>query len=256
VTFGSGNTNFTSSGLLNSETIGTVTMACAGGASNAPVSGSPYTITPSAATGGGGFLAANYNITYNSGPLTVNPLAVVLTGTRPYDGTATAAFGILSVANAVGSDDVNAASGSATLAGASVGLEAITSPGTLALGGVTAGNYTLTGASGAVTIMNPYTPFSITSWSLDITGTDFVVCWQSVPGVVYNVLTNTSLAPPQSWAVTGSPITATDTSTCFTLPGGIVGNTNVFVEILEQNVASAAQPAPAVANTNASVLKK
>ncbi len=51
---------------------------------------------------------------------------------------------------------------------------------------------------------------------------------------MYKVMTNTSLAPPQSWAVTGSPISATGTNTCFTLPGGIVGNTNTFVTIQEQ----------------------
>jgi hypothetical protein len=75
-----------------------------------------------------------------------------------------------------------------------------------------------------------YAPFEITSWSLDATETNLVVCWQSVPGVTYNVLTNTSLASPQNWGVVGSPILATSTNTCFTLPGG-VSHTNVFVVI-------------------------
>jgi autotransporter-associated beta strand protein len=70
LTFGSGSTNFTSSGLQNSETIGSVTLAVSGngGATNAPVG--TYIITPSAATGGT-FLAGNYNITYNTNTLTV-----------------------------------------------------------------------------------------------------------------------------------------------------------------------------------------
>jgi hypothetical protein len=113
-------------------------------------------------------------------------------------------------------------------------VQSITSFTGLALGGAAAADYTLTGASGTVTITNPYTPFSITSSSLDITGTNLVVCWQSVPGVVYIVLTTTSLVPAQSWAVTGGPIPATGTNTCFTLPGGIVGSTNTFVTIQEQ----------------------
>jgi hypothetical protein len=73
VTFDSGSTAFTSSGLQNGETIGSVTLAVSGsgGAASAPVSGSPYTITPSAATGGT-FSADNYTITYNPGTLTVN----------------------------------------------------------------------------------------------------------------------------------------------------------------------------------------
>jgi len=170
--------------------------------------------------------SSNYPFT-----VTVNPLPVVLTGTRAYDGTATAAAGISSVANAVAGDNVYPASGSATLAGASVGTETISSAGTLLLGGTSAGNYTLTGFSGSVTVTNPFVPFTITSSSLDATGTNFVVCWQSVPGVSYNVLTNTSLAAPQAWSVAGGPIMATNTNTCFTLPGGITGNTNVNVVI-------------------------
>jgi autotransporter-associated beta strand protein len=73
VTFGSGSTSFTSSGLQNGETIGTVTLAVSGsgGAATAPVLGSPYTITPSTATGGT-FTAGNYNITYATGTLTVS----------------------------------------------------------------------------------------------------------------------------------------------------------------------------------------
>ena len=59
---------------------------------------------------------------------------------------------ILSVANKVGSDAVTLASGSATLAGSAVGPEAISSVGTLTLGGAAAANYTLAGASGSVTI--------------------------------------------------------------------------------------------------------
>jgi hypothetical protein len=73
VTFGSGSTLFTSSGLQNSETIGSVTLAVSGngGAATATVSGSPYTITPSAATGGT-FTASDYTITYATGTLTVS----------------------------------------------------------------------------------------------------------------------------------------------------------------------------------------
>jgi hypothetical protein len=74
--------------------------------------------------------------------------------------------------------------------------------------------------------------FAITTSTLDATGTNFIVCWQSVPGGVYTVLTNASLtAPASSWVAAGSPITATTTNTCFTLPGGIAGKTNEFVVI-------------------------
>jgi PKD repeat protein len=110
----------------------------------------------------GGADAVNYTLTGASGSVTINPLAVQLTGSRPYDGTTNAAAGILSVANKVGSDDVTVASGTGGLAGSDVGTQALTSFGDLALGGAAAGNYTLTGASGSVTIapLAPVADFS------------------------------------------------------------------------------------------------
>ena len=109
------------------------------------------------AINGAGLTANNGNYTFvqaagNATALTINALPVNLAGTRSYDGTTTAAAGILSVANKVGSDNVTVASGSGTLAGVNVGSEAITSFGTLALGGTAAGNYTLAGANGSVNI--------------------------------------------------------------------------------------------------------
>ena len=68
VTFGG--TEFTSAGLLNGETIGSVTLASAGASAAAGVTGSPYAITASNADGGT-FTAGNYAITYQDGKLTV-----------------------------------------------------------------------------------------------------------------------------------------------------------------------------------------
>ena len=90
VTFGSGATLFTSVGLQNSEMIGSVTLACSGGSAAASVGGSPYTITPSAATGGT-FAAGNYSFSYVPGSLTVSPLGQTITfgalADRTYGGT-------------------------------------------------------------------------------------------------------------------------------------------------------------------------
>ena len=79
VTFSSGSTQFTSSGLENGETIGSVTLAVSnsGGAATAAAGGS-YTITASAPTGGT-FSASNYSITYDTGTLTVNTAALTIT---------------------------------------------------------------------------------------------------------------------------------------------------------------------------------
>ncbi len=115
--------------------------------STIPASASPYTITYSYA-GNASLTPATNTIT----TLIINKLPVILTGSRTYDGTATAAAAILSVANPVGSDIVTVGGGFANLAGANEGVEAITSPGSLTLGGTAAANYTLTGVSGSVTI--------------------------------------------------------------------------------------------------------
>jgi uncharacterized repeat protein (TIGR02543 family) len=69
-TYGAGSTAFTTSGLVGSDSIGTVTITASGGAlSNANVG--TYTLTPSAATGGS-FVASNYSITYVAGSLVVS----------------------------------------------------------------------------------------------------------------------------------------------------------------------------------------
>jgi hypothetical protein len=83
VTFGSGSTQFTSSGLQNGETIGSVTLACDGGGAAAAVA--PYPITPGAATAGT-FSAANYAISYVPGTLTVNPASFATWALDPAQG--------------------------------------------------------------------------------------------------------------------------------------------------------------------------
>jgi hypothetical protein len=76
--FGNGSTLFSSSGLANGETIGSVTLLVSngGGAPSAPVGS--YAITPSAATGGT-FTASDYAITYATGNLSVNEAPLTIT---------------------------------------------------------------------------------------------------------------------------------------------------------------------------------
>jgi filamentous hemagglutinin family protein len=76
---------FTTSALVNGETVGAVTQTSPGTVATAAVAGSPYAITPSEATGGT-FTPSNCTISYANGALTVTPapLAVIpppLTGT-------------------------------------------------------------------------------------------------------------------------------------------------------------------------------
>jgi hypothetical protein len=93
-------TEFTSSGLLNADTVTSVTLTSPGAVDTATVAGSPYPITPSAAIGGG---LTNYAVTYVPGSLTVDradPTIAVTGYSVTYDasphsatGTATGAFG-------------------------------------------------------------------------------------------------------------------------------------------------------------------
>jgi trimeric autotransporter adhesin len=71
LTSGPGSTEFTSSGLVGTETIGSVTITYgAAAAAGAAVGAYTNQVTPSAATAGT-FLPTNYNITYKSNTLTV-----------------------------------------------------------------------------------------------------------------------------------------------------------------------------------------
>ena len=60
--------DFTVSGLVGSDSVTSIVLNSAGYASTAPVSGSPYIVTPSGAVGTG---LSNYSITYNNGTITL-----------------------------------------------------------------------------------------------------------------------------------------------------------------------------------------
>ena len=69
-------TEFTPTGLVNSDTVTSVTLTTDGAVATAAVSGSPYAIIPSAAVGTG---LSNYNISYVNGSLTVNKAPLTVT---------------------------------------------------------------------------------------------------------------------------------------------------------------------------------
>jgi filamentous hemagglutinin family protein len=77
-TLGFTGTEFISSGLVNDETISTVSLSSLGADANAPVKDSPYSITASNATGGT-FNPNNYNVTYHNGTLIVNRALLTIT---------------------------------------------------------------------------------------------------------------------------------------------------------------------------------
>ncbi|MBL9159095.1 MAG: filamentous hemagglutinin N-terminal domain-containing protein [Verrucomicrobiales bacterium] len=69
-------TEFTTSGLINNDTVTSATLASAGAVNTASVAGGPYDITGSMAVGTG---LENYTINYVSGSLTVTPRPIRVT---------------------------------------------------------------------------------------------------------------------------------------------------------------------------------
>ena len=69
-------TEFTTDGLVNGDSVSGVTLTSDGAAATAQVSGSPYAIVASDATGSG---LANYTISYANGSLTVAPALLTVT---------------------------------------------------------------------------------------------------------------------------------------------------------------------------------
>ncbi|PRC92982.1 MBG domain-containing protein [Solimicrobium silvestre] len=142
---------FTSSGLVNGETIGGVTETSTGAAVTAGVTGSPYSITASAASGGT-FSASNYVISYVNGSLAVTPLAVsvgtVSGASRTFDGTASVASSLLTITNLINGDTATL-TGNGTLASSGVGAEALTGLTGLSLNNP---NYTLTAGTPSGTV--------------------------------------------------------------------------------------------------------
>lgn len=146
-------TAFTSSGLKNGETIGRVTEISAGSAGTASVASSPYTVTPSAATGGT-FNAGNYTISYVNGSLTVTPAPLTVTASnanKTYDGQAYSGGNGVTYSGFVNNETKSVLGGTLGFAGSAQGA---TNAGsfTITPQGLTAGNYILSFADGNLTI--------------------------------------------------------------------------------------------------------
>ena len=98
-----------------------------------------------------GSAAGNYTLTGASGTETISQRALTFTGSKTYDGSASATAAQLTFGNNLDGANLTM-SGSVTLASANVGSPSISSFGGLTLAGSAVGNYTLTGASGTVTV--------------------------------------------------------------------------------------------------------
>ena len=161
LTDGSGSSAFSTSGLQNGESVGTVSIAYGTGAlANAAVSTYNGQVTPSALTGGT-FNASNYTITYNSGNITVNAAALTITannvsktyGTALTDGSGSSAFTSSGLQNGETIGSVSIAYGTGKLANAAVSTyNGQVTPSAAIDGSFTASNYTISYTAGNITV--------------------------------------------------------------------------------------------------------
>ncbi|MGL1889827.1 MAG: Ig-like domain-containing protein, partial [Reichenbachiella sp.] len=190
LTGGTGYTTFTSIGLENSETIGSVTVAYSDGEAAAYAVGN-YTdaISLSTATGGT-FTASNYSITYATGDLAVTAIALTVTAngsqTKVYGGSdPTFTYTIAGFVNGDVEADLDAAVAIGRAAGENVGSSYTITPSAAADANYTVSfvtsNFTITAKSIELTAdavsktygdADPSLTYTVTSGSLE-TGDGF-----------------------------------------------------------------------------------
>ena len=153
-------TAFTDSGLVNSNTVSSVTLTSTGAPATATVGSSPYAIVPSTATGSG---LSDYTISYANGMLTVTPkilTASITAANKVYNGTTIATATNQPLSGLVNSDSVSLTHGTAVFATKNVGTALTVQDTGLSLTGSSAGNYQL--ASTTATTTANITPLALT----------------------------------------------------------------------------------------------
>ena len=174
-------TEFSTSGLVGSDSVASVTLTSAGGAASAAVAS--YPIVPSAAVGSG---LGNYTISYLNGSLTVNKATLTITADNQWKtyGSANPAFTFTPTGFVNGDTSASALSGSPSLtttatAASPVGPYTITA----AQGTLAAANYTFSFVNGTLTVAkahltvaanNKTRAYGVANPSLDAAITGFV----------------------------------------------------------------------------------
>ncbi|HEX6045566.1 MAG TPA: MBG domain-containing protein, partial [Pyrinomonadaceae bacterium] len=212
-------TDFSVAGLVNSDTVDSITLTSTGAAATATVAGSPYDIIPSAAIGTG---LGNYSISYVNGSLTVDPKSLTITAankTKTYGDTVTfdettpsTDFSVVGLVNADTVDSITltstGAAATATVAGSPYDIIPSAAIGT----GLT--NYSISYVNGSLTV----DPKSLTITAANKTKTygDAVIFDETTPSTDFSVaglinsdtvnsITLTSAGAAAGAAVSGSP---------------------------------------------------
>lgn len=130
------------------QVTGSVTLTSDGVSAAAPVSGSPYLITAAQST----LSAVGYARQFIHGALTINRKALSLSGVtaqdKVYDGTTDATLASGKLGGVVGNDDVTFLLGGASFADKNAGMDKAVTVNSVAIGGTSANNYSLTTPTG------------------------------------------------------------------------------------------------------------
>lgn len=186
-------------GLVNGDSVTNATFASTGAASTATVAASPYPITITNALGNG---LTNYVITYAIGQLTVNPALLTITADNTnkivgesltFAGTEFTAVGLQN-SETVGRVTLTSAGAPA---GAAVGSYPII-PSAPTGGTFSPSNYTNNFVNGTLNVLAP-------SLAITADGTQYVLTFQALPGLRYQLQTKTDLTT-SAWTALGDPI--------------------------------------------------
>jgi gliding motility-associated-like protein len=204
-------TEFTTSGLVNTDAVTSVTLTSTGAAAAATVAGSPYPIVASAAVGTG---LSNYTIGYVDGSLTVNPIALTITAnsmTKNYGDVVTFTGTEFTTSGLVNTDAVTSvtltsagAAAAATVAGSPYPIVASAAVGT----GL--GNYTIVYVDGNLTVSPMVLTITATSRTktygetVTFAGTEFTAAGL-INGDAVTSVTLTSAGAAATATVAGSP---------------------------------------------------
>ncbi|WP_191963380.1 beta strand repeat-containing protein, partial [Flavobacterium luteum] len=208
LTAGASATNFTAVGAIPGQTVTSVTLTPnAAGLSATTAAGLAYVVTPSAPTGTGGFLAANYNITFNAFNGTVGQANLTITATGPTKtyGTALTAGASATNFTAVGAIPGEAVT-SVTLTPNAAGLSATT-------------------AAGLAYVVTPSAPTGIGGFL----AANYNITFNAFNGTVGQAnLTITATGPTKTY---GTALTTVASATNFTAVGAIPGQTVTSVTL-------------------------
>jgi filamentous hemagglutinin family protein len=184
---------FSSQGLQNGETIGSVTLTSTGAAATATVAGGPYAIVASNASGGT-FNASNYDISYDNGALTVDPATLTVTASN-----ASKVYGDLATLN--GSTGFTAGG---LVNGDTVTTVSLSSSGTTATAG--AGDYDIVAASAQGSGLDNYT-ITYVDGTMTVTPRALTVAADNAS------MTAGGAVPPLTWGITVGDLVNGDTLT-------------------------------------------